>query len=69
MDVVNDDDADLPNWPIAEEYEHREQNEVSPEVLQLLEQRLQQLDALSLGGTGRIPSLLTGRFTARSLAT
>ena len=50
VDVVNDEDADLPSWPNADDYDHRDQNEVSPAIGQLLEHRLQLLDTISLDG-------------------
>jgi hypothetical protein len=50
VDVVNDEEADLPFWSGAEDYGHRQGNEFSPEMGQFLEQRLQQLDNLSLEG-------------------
>ena len=49
--MVNDDEPDLPFLPVAQDYDHRDQNELSPEISQLLEQRLQQLDTLNLEGT------------------
>ena len=50
VDVVNDEDTDIPFWPTAEDYDHREKNEVSPEIAQLLEQRLQQLENMNIDG-------------------
>ena len=49
VDVVNDEDADIPFWPTADDYDHRDQNEVTPGIGQLLEQRLQQLNDRSDG--------------------
>jgi len=50
VDVVNDEEPDLPFLPGAQDYDHRDQNELSPEISQLLEQRLQQLDTLNIEG-------------------
>lgn len=50
VDVVIDEDADIPSWPTSEDYYHRDQNEVTPAINQLLDQQLQQLDSISLGG-------------------
>jgi hypothetical protein len=58
VDVVNDDEADLPFWSGAEDYGHRQGNEFSPEMGQFLEQRLQQLDNLSLEGSALLNLLM-----------
>ena len=50
IEVANEEDADIPLWPITEDYDHRDHNEVSPAVGQLLDQQLQQLDNISLEG-------------------
>jgi hypothetical protein len=50
VDIVNDEDADLPFWTSAEDYSHRQENEFSPEMGLYLEQRLQRLDTPSLEG-------------------
>ena len=50
VDVVNDEDPDIPLWPSAEDYEHRDQNECSPEMGLLLERYLQQLDNTNENG-------------------
>ena len=46
VDVVNDEDNDIPFWPTADDYEHRDHNESSPEIQQFLDQRLLQLEDL-----------------------
>ena len=50
VDVVNDDEPDLPYLPVAQDHDHRDRNELSPEISQLLDQRLQQLDTLNTDG-------------------
>ena len=50
MDVVNDEDSDIPVWPTAEDYERRDQNEYSPEMGLLLERYLQQLENTNENG-------------------
>lgn len=52
VDVVNDDDADIPFWLPTDNYDHREQNEVTPGIRRLLEQQLQRLESIPLEGTG-----------------
>jgi hypothetical protein len=51
VDVVNDEDPDIPLWPSAEDYEHRERNEFSPEITNLLERTIQQFEKASMEGT------------------
>ena len=51
VDVVNDEDGDIPFWPTAEDYDHRDQNEITPRIGQLLDQQLQQLDTISIEST------------------
>jgi hypothetical protein len=50
VDVVNDEDPDIPVWPVAQDYDYRERNETSPDVEQFLEQRLQHLEKLNADG-------------------
>ena len=50
VDVVNDEDPDIPLWPSAEDYEHRDQNEYSPEMGLLLERYIQQLSNTNESG-------------------
>jgi hypothetical protein len=50
VDIVNDEDAYIPIWPKAEDFDHRDKNEVSSELGHLLEQRLQQLENRRLEG-------------------
>jgi hypothetical protein len=55
VDVVNDEDPDIPLWPSAEDYEHRDQNEYSPEMGLLLERYIQQLS--NTNESGNVPAL------------
>ena len=50
VDVVNEDEPDIPFWPAGEEYEHRDQVEVAPALRPLLEQQLRRLEELSVDG-------------------
>jgi len=51
VDVVNDEDPDIPLWPTAEDYEHRDHNEYTPEMGVLLERCLQQIYKTNESGT------------------
>ena len=62
VDVVNDEDNDIPFWPTADDYEHRDHNESSPEIEQYLDQRLLQLE--NLQGSHCSCNVTDGRFTA-----
>jgi hypothetical protein len=51
VDIVNDEDPDIPLWPSAEDYEHRDHNEYPSEMSMLLERYLQQIDTTNENGT------------------
>lgn len=50
VDVVNDEEPDIPIWPVAQDYDFREHNEISQDAEQFIEQRLQQLEKLNADG-------------------
>jgi hypothetical protein len=50
VDVVNDEDGDIPFWPTGDEYEHRDQVEIAPALRPLLEQHLRRLEETSIDG-------------------
>ena len=57
VDVVNDDDNDVPLWTSGEDYEHRDENEVNPSIRRLLEQQLAQIENLNISGIGALCDL------------
>ena len=67
--MVNDDEPDLPFLPAAQDYDHRDQNELGPEISQLLDQRLQQLDTLNIEGMTRRQDQLIRRLTSGNRTT
>jgi len=50
VDVVNEEEPNIPLWPSGDEYEHRAQVEVAPALRPLLEQQLRRLEELPVEG-------------------
>jgi uncharacterized protein len=46
VDVVNDEDGDIPFWPAADDYEHRDHVEIAPAIRPILQQQLQRLEEM-----------------------
>jgi PHD-finger len=48
--VVHDEDANMPIWPKAEDFDYRDQSEVPPALALSLDQQLQHLENMRLDG-------------------
>jgi len=51
VDVVNEEDSDIPVFAVVRDYEYRDRNEMGLDVEQFLEQRLQQFEKLGVDGS------------------